>query len=295
MKTKTLSNPILFIITLLSVLNLSAKTDLLIQEVSFESHEVEISGTLVLPNSDFPVPAMIMIHGSGTATRNIEYASDIAAKGIAVLTYDKRGCGSSGGEYEGKFNVTNKNLKLLADDAISGIQLLKSNKKIDQNMIGVWGISQAGWIAPIVATKESGVSYMVMLSCPTVPVPQELKYSEMAENDEDFFEKYTQEEIRREIEKFHFSDIFFKIVGYKLDPREYLKKLEIPVLWIFGEKDRSIPAIISMQEIEKMNKEHFSVKTDPDYGHFLRSADSNRTPSIQVDDLFIDWIKSLNK
>ena len=52
---------------------------------------------------------------------------------------------------------------------------------------------------------------MIMLSCPTVSVVKELKYSKLAEDDPDIFNKYTQNEITSYMNKWAFSDIYFKL------------------------------------------------------------------------------------
>ena len=69
--------------------------------------------------------------------------------GIASWSYDKRGVGKSGGVY--KHDVDSAQFELLAADAIAGVKMLAKRPDIDTNRIGIWGISQAGWIIPIVA------------------------------------------------------------------------------------------------------------------------------------------------
>jgi pimeloyl-ACP methyl ester carboxylesterase len=267
--------------------------NILTEDVWFLNEGDTLSGTLVLPETSIPCPAIIMIHGSGYAKRNIPYATKLAEKGLAVLTYDKRGCGKSGGKYEGNLNVSTRNLKLLAHDALAGIQVLLSNPRIDKNNIGTWGISQAGWISPIVATESKSVAFMVMLSCPTVTVIQELKYSDLAENDPDVFTKYTPEEIDDHMNSWSLSNVYFKIVGFNVDPVDYLKELDIPVLWIYGEQDRSIPARKSIEIIQTLDKDKFEIKSYPDYGHFLKCPEDNDSPASQVNDYFINWIINL--
>ena len=61
--------------------------------------------------------AVVFVHGSGKQTRNLYWAERFAASGIAALVYDKRDAGKSGGKYESKQSVSEKNLNLLAQDA----------------------------------------------------------------------------------------------------------------------------------------------------------------------------------
>jgi dienelactone hydrolase len=280
-------------LSLLIADNKNVKNNPIIEDVSFINQGDTLSGTLVLPDTSSLCPALIMIHGSGKSERNIEYAKKLASKGVATLTYDKRGVGKSGGKYEGNLNASTNNLSLLADDAIAGINILMNHKRIDKNKIGVWGISQAGWIAPIAASKSKNISYMVILSGPTVPVIKELKYSKFSENDPEFFNKYSQEEIEELMNKWSFSDIFFKTIGFNFDPKPYLETLEIPVLWIYGDKDRSIPAHLSMKIIDQNNKGNFKIKCYPNYDHSLNFPDDQDIPAAEVNDYFINWIMNL--
>ena len=117
--------------------------------VKFQSRDgTGLAGTLYQPNSKGkPVPAMVLIHGSGAQDRN-GYASimavladAMAAKGRAVLVYDKRGVGGSGGDWSRAGFAT------LAEDAIAGMTYLYTRRDIDRSRIGLGGSSQAGWVA----------------------------------------------------------------------------------------------------------------------------------------------------
>lgn len=71
------------------------------QDVRFQSEGVTLAGTLRLPLAKGAHPAMFLLQGSGDADREAEsfYADYFARQGIATLVYDKRGIGSSGGDY----------------------------------------------------------------------------------------------------------------------------------------------------------------------------------------------------
>ena len=129
-------------------------------EVNFQNGSVELSGTLLLPNSEEPAPAIVFLHGSGPMTRAgfRSYAEQFAKIGMASLFFDKRGTGSSGGSW------LTSSLDDLAGDALAAIQYLKTNEKIDSGRIGFWGISQAGWIAPLAASQSRDVAFMILIS-----------------------------------------------------------------------------------------------------------------------------------
>ncbi|MGL6128473.1 alpha/beta hydrolase, partial [Chryseobacterium artocarpi] len=67
--------------------------------VTFTSSGISLSGTIFKP--DHATAAVVIVHGSGQEKRMTEFATLLADNGIAVLTYDKRGVGESGGVYAG--------------------------------------------------------------------------------------------------------------------------------------------------------------------------------------------------
>jgi predicted acyl esterase len=80
------------------------------QEVSFlnEKDEARLAGTLTLPKSDGPFPAVILITGSGPQDRNdsvfghklfLVLDDHLNSLGIAVLRMDDRGVGESTGNF----------------------------------------------------------------------------------------------------------------------------------------------------------------------------------------------------
>ena len=71
------------------------------EEIFFENDQVRLSGTLVVPAGQGPHPAVVLVHGSGPVTRDFfgPIAYLFARRGIAVLSYDKRGIGKSGGHW----------------------------------------------------------------------------------------------------------------------------------------------------------------------------------------------------
>lgn len=129
------------------------------QSITFQSSGASLSGTLLMPNKEQPVPAIVFLHGSGPMTRNgfRPYAEAFAKMGIACLFYDKRGAGTSNG-------TVNQPLEDLSDDGVAAIEYLKGLPEIDPERIGIWGISQAGWIAPVVARKSGAVNFMIIIS-----------------------------------------------------------------------------------------------------------------------------------
>ena len=139
------------------------------EEVSYENttDKVKLAGTLTLPPSKAPVPAVILITGSGAQDRNetimghrpfLVLADYLTRRGIAVLRVDDRGMGGSS---KGAVAATSENY---AEDVLAGITYLKTRKEINPNQIGLIGHSEGGIIAPIAATRSRDVAFIVMMA-----------------------------------------------------------------------------------------------------------------------------------
>jgi pimeloyl-ACP methyl ester carboxylesterase len=123
------------------------------ENVVFNNGDVKLAGNLTLPRATGPHPAVILIHGAGRTipTRDFGYWSMyFAAHGIAVLAFDKRGGGASTGDAN---TATYENL---ADDVLAGLTMLSKRQDIDPRCIGVYGMSNGGYIAPLAAERSGG-------------------------------------------------------------------------------------------------------------------------------------------
>lgn len=157
-----------------------------LQRVEFTSADgTVLVGTVDLPKGDGPFPALVYVHGSGQSTRTGggSVAAGLIEAGYALLRYDKRGVGESGGRYSG-VGPSNSDLILnqLAQDAQAGVEFLSRLDIIDADHIGLLGNSQAGWIIPIAAANFEEVSFDVILVGPAVSVGEENFYSGITGN-----------------------------------------------------------------------------------------------------------------
>lgn len=132
------------------------------EAVHFTSGEITLRGTLVLPGGSERHPVVVLFHGSGPEERDLFMAHWFRDQGIAALAYDKRGVGESGGDFR-----TVPFMKL-SDDGLAAIEYLKTRKEIDAKRIGVWGLSQGGWLGPLAASRSADVSFVIAVSGPGV-------------------------------------------------------------------------------------------------------------------------------
>lgn len=114
---------------------------------TFDSMGTTMTGMLIEPpGSDAKRPLVVMVHGSERSSPiGGLYGYAMAAQGISVFVYDKRGTGGSGGEYT-------QNFELLAADAAHAIEQARKMAAGRYGRAGFFGGSQGGWVAPLAAT-----------------------------------------------------------------------------------------------------------------------------------------------
>jgi pimeloyl-ACP methyl ester carboxylesterase len=137
------------------------------EEVTFANGDVTLAGTLTLPSTPGPYPAVVLITGSGPQDRDEQVfgmrpfrliADHLARAGIAVLRYDDRGVGGSTG------NVQLSTSEDFAADAIAGVALLRDRPDIRSDRVGLVGHSEGAIVAPIASVKSPDVAFLVLLA-----------------------------------------------------------------------------------------------------------------------------------
>ncbi len=142
-------------------------------EVTFTNGGVTLAGTLTLPPSGGPFPAVVLITGSGAQNRDEEIfgfklfrevADHLTRQGIAVLRYDDRGVGGSTG------SIATATTADFARDALAGVALLRARQDIGAARVGLLGHSEGAAAAAIAAsTTGSDLAFIVMLAGSGVP------------------------------------------------------------------------------------------------------------------------------
>jgi uncharacterized protein len=134
-------------------------------DVRFSSGDVRLAGTVIAPNVSGRHPAVILVHASGPQSREsvLPLARFLVSRGMAVLSYDKRGVGSSSGDW------TRASFDDLAGDVVAAFEYLKTRADIDGRQIGLLGWSQAGWIMPLAAIRARDIAFLISVSGAGVP------------------------------------------------------------------------------------------------------------------------------
>src|SRR5262245_45606166 len=149
-----------------------AKTLRLKEEVvRFPSGAHVLAGTLVLPPTQGPHPAVVLAHGSTPLSRYY-FGPDpymYPAHGVAVLFYDKRGVGASTG-------ARTESIAELAADLLAGVAYLQTRADIDPKQIGLVGHSEGGWVAPEAAAQSKDVAFIIAGAASGLPRQENIIY-----------------------------------------------------------------------------------------------------------------------
>lgn len=139
--------------------------------VEFETtnYVLEVDGQKLDGLFDSPIDrdataTIILVHGYGetnVVAQNWFYdlRSRFARIGINTLVWDKPGCGSS----EGTFN-SNQSVESSAKEVAVAVQSLRESGAAGTEKIGLWGISRAGWIAPLAMDQDPSIAFWISVS-----------------------------------------------------------------------------------------------------------------------------------
>lgn len=252
------------------------------------SDDIMLEADLFVPNGGSEKkPAVVFTPGSGDSDYHnysyglLEtYVLDVfLSHDIAVLLVNKRGMGQSEGNY------VKNSIQGRADDVWAAVQSIQLHPDIDADNIGLIGHSQGGWVVTQVAADHPEIAFLISLAGPTMT---------MKENAADNFYHFGRcqglegEELEAFIEKrlkkidssisigkitdFGFPGFDARNMSY--DPRNALKTVQSPGLFVYGENDDQVtpaPNIERMNEIFKNDvPEHFTEVVIEDASHAFR-------------------------
>jgi len=233
-----------------------ARLDVRQYDVRFPNGKTTLTGTLTVPPGAGPHPAVVYVSGSGDTLREESHWLDglFVARGIAVLAYDKRGVGQSGGVYPGDL-ASEDTINTLAGDAAAAARFAAAQAGIDRTRVGFYGLSQGGWIIPQAAVRAADVvSWALIQSGPTVTQGESDTYAGLVTTS-------TIPEAERRARELGPS-------GY--DPAPWIGRLTIPVLWLYAGRDFAQPTGTSMEILRGLAAGHdFTTVLFPDALHPL--------------------------
>ena len=140
--------------------------------------EWRLPGTLTLPTTGGPWPAVVLVHGSGPNDRDEtigankpfrDLAWGLASKGVAVLRYEKRTKAYAEKLQAaglGQFTVQEETI----DDALSAVAQLRATDGLDPKRIFIVGHSLGGMLAPRIGQADPKLAGLIILAGATRPL-----------------------------------------------------------------------------------------------------------------------------
>lgn len=261
-------------------------------EITFEnkSDSLTLAGMLMLPEGDGPFRVVVFIHGSGPSFRsNVWYlsvAKYLVDNGIAVILPDKRGCENSEGNWIGV------DFKHLAGDVLAAVGYVQEQNIFDYSEIGILGMSQGGWIAPVAASQSVDIDFVATMSGATVTTDEQLVYEEInniAPYTYRFIAKTIAPLTAKRISKMPHQK---PLVGF--DPIPYWKQVSVPVFVGFGGDDKNVPVDQSIKRLKDNKLDKFQVKVYPRGGHAIRNPETNKVSEEYLKNL-VSFIENNEK
>jgi dienelactone hydrolase len=204
-------------------------------EVSFAgSGGLILHGTvLALPRARTPRPGVVLITGSGTGVPRehlLTEATEFARRGIAVLIYDKRSVG---------YSQLHRSYSQLADDALGGVRALRARPGVDPAKVGVWGLSEGGWVAPLAASRSTAVAFVIVVGGNAMPPIRQQTWSEQTRLRGKGVSGSLLDHGKRHFSRLGADAGLFAEARY--DAQGVLARLRQPLLGVWGDHDLQTP------------------------------------------------------
>ena len=256
------------------------------EEVVFTNETVQLAGTLYKPNTQTTYPVLVVLHAANGGTCQFPFYQHLVihlpASGIAVLLFDRRGSGRSSGDFE------TASFETLAKDGSVAVDYLRSRDDIDKKRIGLYGVSQGGWIAPLVVGQRSDISFLIIVSGCGVSPAKQMDYGATYTLRKQGFTDNTIAQaiaLRNRVNEYYRGHISHEVVSAELDsaqsepwfrdayinpsstlpedvtkdkwwyeldydPLPIWKQIQQPTLFLFAEDDRWVPVAESIHKFE---------------------------------------------
>jgi hypothetical protein len=249
---------------------------------------VTLAGTLAIPNAAAtPMPGFVFVHGSGCIDRDetigpnkifAQLANRLSNDGYAVLRYDKRSCGKSGGTFAPR--------NRLIADARDAVAFLRAYPGIDPHRIFVLGHSEGGELAPSIAIADGSLRGIVLMAPPALPLEQILVQQTLhfaTPSNRARLEAREKRELAN-IESGKNSSFFATWLRstFGIDPATLIARVPCPILILQGTKDFQVLAADTPRLVGAARAAHRDVTVAmlPDDDHLFLKLDPNKTSTL---------------
>jgi uncharacterized protein len=261
------------------------------RDVTFSSADgTLLAGTLTVPDHGrAPFAAVVFVHGSGPMDRDetigpnpffLQLSNALSNAGYAVLRYDKRGIGQSGGR-----NTSGARAQLLAD-VNAAYRFTRAQHEVDPKRVYLLGHSEGGELVPTVAAQERSVAGIILMAPPSLPLWQVSMRQALAGVSPDGRAAMEKEELAA-LDKLRHSnepkDAWYRS-SMDLDPAVDIARVRSPILILQGEGD----AQVSVKDLPRLAKaaraanRDVTVRTFANDNHLFEAIVSNGPQSPQA-------------
>lgn len=240
-----------------------AQDDITAADITFTRGDgTTTTGTIHAPAGAAGRPGIVLVHGSGDG-RSSHYdltADAFARAGIVALSYDKRTEG---------YTPAHRDYSLLADDALAGLAALRSRPEVDPARVGLWGLSEGGWVAPLAASRSADAAFLITIGANSGPPAAQQAWANET--------RFGAAGVRGSMVDTLARNGIRQLVGAGLfaqadyDPIPVLEQVTQPVLAIWGDKDRLTPPGDSLRgfqaAFDRAGKRNYTLVTLPGTQH----------------------------
>ncbi len=265
--------------------------------------------------------AIVALHGAGEGTQDAELYRHLhellPPAGIGVVTFDRRGEGESTGDSSrGRF-------ELQVEDALAVL------RAIDATRVGLWGISQGGWIGPLAAAASDEVAFLVLIASTGVTPSEQMMYAverqlrlagygddvvaralELRRRFEDWVHKRAPErdealaaDLWAALDEPWFGQLWLPptlldeeslrlwIEEMDYDPRPSFAEVRVPTLLFYGAADSWTPVEPSVEAWRAARGDEVEIVVIPEAEHDLMLPDGTLSPAYTS--ALLEWLAQL--
>jgi pimeloyl-ACP methyl ester carboxylesterase len=267
--------------------------------------------------------AIVALHGAGEGTRESRLYTHLhellPPAGIGVVTFDRRGEGESTGD------ATRGRFELQVEDALAVLQA------VDAERVGLWGVSQGGWIGPLAAAASDEVAFLVLVASTGVTPAEQMMYAterqlRIAGYGDDVVERAL--DLRRRFEDSVHAPVpdrdetlaadllvaldepWFGLLWLPpvlldeesrrlwieemdFDPRPSFAQVRVPTLLFYGEADSWTPVEPSVEAWRAARGDEVEIVVIPEAEHDLTLPDGSFAP--EYDRKLVDWLTAASQ
>ena len=226
--------------------------------VTFGDDEWKLPGTLAVPKGAGPFPAVLLVQDFGPKDRDDSHgivtkpfrdlSDGLASRGVVVLRYEKR-IRQYSGRMSGKpFTADDETV----DDAVAALAFLRAQSGVDPKQVYLVGHGLGGYLAPRIAAEDGKLAGVVVMAANQRPL-EDLMLDELVALGLKGNDLVQAKAAVARVKSLEQNDAdapptfglpaayWLDLKGY--DPAAEAKKLSVPLLILYGERDFQVPKV----------------------------------------------------